>query len=572
MTQKSFSVSISHHSQAGIGKPVNQDALIAYVPDDSLLTSKGAVFAVADGISTSQFGAEASQIAVSSFLNDYLDTPETWSAKTSGFKVLLSINSWLVAQSRQGGYSFNQNKGYVCAFAALIIKSRTIHIFHSGDVRVVMLHDGAITILTQDHRHVYDDERTYLSAALGLDNHIRLDYLSIEAQVDATYFLLSDGVHEYLNHSDIIQILEKLPDATCAQALCELAVTKGSVDDTSALVIGINDLPVADKSEFYEHNKNLTHITSLDKGAVIDGLCVVRPLGKTPRSHTYLVTDQSENFYVLKTPSAEKSQDNNHIESMLMEEWVARRLNSTHLMTAPNLKTPRSKLYTLSNYIEGQSLAQWMAEHPKPSLHQVRSIIQQIATGLQVMHRAEIIHRDLRPENILIDDQGTVTIIDFGEVSIAGLEGVNTDNTVPGSLQYTAPEYLLGAAGTAGSDVFSLGVLTYQILSGQLPYGLKLSSAHSKKAQHQLNIRSLLELGIRIPDWSVYAINKALDIDPKRRYKEVSEFMYELNSPSSDFKRDHKAAWIDRDPVRFWQGVSIVLSMVVVSMVLSDYW
>ena len=81
MTQKKISVSISQHSQAGIGKLVNQDALIAYVPDDSLLQSKGAVFAVADGISTSQFGAEASQIAVSSFLNDYLDTPETWSLK-----------------------------------------------------------------------------------------------------------------------------------------------------------------------------------------------------------------------------------------------------------------------------------------------------------------------------------------------------------------------------------------------------------------------------------------------------------------------------------------------------------
>lgn len=188
------------------------------------------------------------------------------------------------------------------------------------------------------------------------------------------------------------------------------------------------------------------------------------------------------------------------------------------------------------------------------------------------MHRAEIIHRDLRPENILIDDQGTVTIIDFGEVNIAGLEGVNTDNTVPGSLQYTAPEYLLGAAGTAGSDVFSLGVLTYQILSGQLPYGLKLSSAHSKKAQHQLNVKSLLELGIRIPDWSVYAINKALDIDPKRRYKEVSEFMYELNSPSSDFKPNQKTAWIDRDPVRFWQGVSIALLIVVISIVFSQYW
>jgi serine/threonine protein phosphatase PrpC len=330
MTQKKISVSISQHSQAGIGKLVNQDALIAYVPDDSLLQSKGAVFAVADGISTSQFGAEASQIAVSSFLNDYLDTPETWSVKTSGFKVLLSINSWLVAQSRQGGHSFNQNKGYVCAFATLIIKSRTIHIFHSGDVRVVMLHKGIINILTQDHRQVYDDERTYLSAALGLDDHIRLDYLNVEAQLDATYLLLSDGVHEYLNNDDIIQTLEKLPSATCAQILCELATTKGSVDDASALVIKINDLPAEDRSEFYRYTKDLTPIISLEKGAVIDGLHVVRPLSKTPRSHTYLVIDQNESLYVLKTPSAEKSQDDTHIESMLMEEWVARRLNNAN--------------------------------------------------------------------------------------------------------------------------------------------------------------------------------------------------------------------------------------------------
>lgn len=572
MTQKKLSVSISQHSQAGIGKLVNQDALIAYVPDDSLLQSKGAVFAVADGISTSQFGAKASQIAVSSFLNDYLDTPETWSVKTSGFKVLLSINSWLVAQSRQGGHSFNQNKGYVCAFATLIIKSRSIHIFHSGDVRVVMLHKGIIDILTQDHRQVYDNERTYLSAALGLDDHIRLDYLNVEAQLDATYLLLSDGVHEHLNNDDIIQTLEKLPSATCAQRLCELATIKGSVDDASALVIKINDLLAEDRSEFYRYTKGLTPIISLEKGAVIDGLNVVRPLSKTPRSHTYLVIDQNENLYVLKTPSAEKSQDDTHIESMLMEEWVARRLNNTHLMTAPKLKTPRSKLYTLSHYVEAQSLAQWMAEHPKPSLNQVRSIIQQIATGLQVMHRAEVIHRDLRPENILIDDKGTVTIIDFGEVSIAGLDKVNADNIIPGSLQYTAPEYLLGAVGTAGSDVFSLGILTYQILSGQLPYGLKVSSAYSKKAQNQLKIRPLLELGIRIPEWSVYAINKALDIDPKRRYKEVSEFIYELNSPSSDFKPDHNTAWIDRDPVRFWQGVSTALLVVVLSLILSDYW
>ena len=68
------------------------------------------------------------------------------------------------------------------------------------------------------------------------------------------------------------------------------------------------------------------------------------------------------------------------------------------------------------------------------------------------------------------------------------------------------------------------------------------------------------------------AINKALDIDPKRRYKEVSEFIYELNRPSSDFKPDHNTAWIDRDPVRFWQSVSTALLVVVLSLILNDYW
>lgn len=580
MTNNSLDLSVSGYSEEGKGKVQNQDSLGYFIAENNQVALRGSIFAVADGISSSQFGAQASQIAVKSFLSDYLDTPETWSVKSAVYKVLSALNSWLIAQSLQGGHSFNQNKGYVCAFSAVVLKSRTLHVFNTGDVRVVMLHKGAVTRLTEEHRQIYDDERVYLSAALGLEDHIRLDYHSQEAQIGTDYLILSDGVYEYLNDQEIINTLIgsnelDMPncsalDQDCAKRLCQLAVSKGSTDDVTALILRINGLPDASHDELLTQNKALLPIKCLKKNEEIDGLKVIRPLTTTPRSHTYLVEDNKDKKYVLKTPSTDKQEDAAHIEAMIREEWVARRLNNPHLMNVPKLSFSRSKLYTLSDYVEGQNLRQWMADNPKPNLAQVRSIIGQLATGLQSMHRAEVIHRDLRPENILIDEHGTVTIIDFGEVLVSGLE-VRQNNDIPGSLQYAAPEYRLGEKGSFRSDIFSLGVLTYEMLSGHLPYGLKLSNSYSKKDFQQLKIRPILDYGVQIPDWVAYSIDKALAIDPKRRYQEVAEFHYELNHPSQDFKPKGKIALIERDPVQFWQRLSLGLFIALGYVLIKHY-
>ena len=103
-------------------------------------------------------------------------------------------------------------------------------------------------------------------------------------------------------------------------------------------------------------------------------------------------------------------------------------------------------------YIDGQTLSQWMVDHPKPSLDSVRDMVQQIAKGLQAFHRKEMLHQDLRPENIMIDRGGTVKIIDFGAVHVAGLaEAAQRPraDAIVGSLQYTAPEYFIGDGGGA---------------------------------------------------------------------------------------------------------------------------
>lgn len=131
-------VSIGQYSIKGI-KDINQDFYDIYIPSEPLLTSKGIAIAIADGISSSKVSQEASKLSVISFLQDYYSTSESWSVKNSANKVLKATNSWLYSQNRQSKYHLDKDKGFVCTFSALIIKSNTAHIFHVGDTRVYKL-------------------------------------------------------------------------------------------------------------------------------------------------------------------------------------------------------------------------------------------------------------------------------------------------------------------------------------------------------------------------------------------------------------------------------------------------
>ena len=116
----------------------------------------------------------------------------------------------------------------------------------------------------------------------------------------------------------------------------------------------------------------------------------------------------------------------------------------------------------------------------------MRGIVEQIARGLRAFHRMEMLHQDLRPENVMIDKTGTVKIIDFGAVRVAGVaetERPADRDRIKGTAQYTAPEYFLGEGGTPQSDLFSLGVIAYQMLTGRLPYGARMAhGAHARPA------------------------------------------------------------------------------------------
>ena len=251
----------------------------------------------------------------------------------------------------------------------------------------------------------------------------------------------------------------------------------------------------------------------------------------------------------------------------LMEEWIAKRINSAHVLKPRDVTRERKYLFTAFEFIEGQTLTQWMIDNPKPSMQSVREIVEQIAKGLQAFHRLEMLHQDLRPENIMIDKSGVVKIIDFGSTKVAGVmemtQSIEHQNIL-GTAQYTAPEYFLGEVGSAQSDVFSLGVIAYKMLSGKLPYGNAISRTTNRKAQGRLRYTPLHNDEHAIPDWIDYAISKATHLDPIKRYAEVSEFIYELKQPSKQYLRKTKPPLMERNPVLFWQCVCIFLLSVII--------
>lgn len=567
-----LTISIGQGSDKG-RKAINQDFYGACIPKEPLLTSKGIATALADGISSSEVSQHASETAVKSFLEDYFCTSESWTVKTSVQRVLKATNSWLYLQSRNSPYRYSPDKGYVCTFTALVIKSNTAHVFYAGDTRLYRLVNNHLEQLTEDHRLWVSQDKSYLQRALGMKDTLELDYQSYALERGDLFVLATDGVYEFLDDKLIIDTIRQHPDNlnNAATEIIAKAVENGSDDNLTIQIVRIDQLPQQEVDEVYQQLTTLPFPPELKPRMIFDGYEIIRELQVTNRSYIYLAVDtETKKQVVLKIPSVDQRSDADYLERFLMEEWVARRINHANVLKPCQQTRKRHYLYIATEFIKGKTLKQWMIDNPRPNIETVRNIIEQIAAGLRAFHRQEMFHQDLRPDNVMIDELGTVKIIDFGAVRVAGLMETASpaaQQTVLGTALYTAPECFLGEVGTIRTDLFSLGVICYQMLSGRHPYGTKLAMSHTRSAQHKLSYQSVLDEENHIPSWVDEAIHRAVQIDPNKRYAEISEFIYDLRHPNKSFLSKTRPPLMARNPVAFWQGVSLLLLIIIIALV-----
>ncbi len=565
-------ISIGQHSDKG-RKDVNQDFHGVMAPAEPMLASKGIAIALADGISSSEVSQVASEFAVRALLDDYYCTSEAWTVRKSVERVLTATNSWLHSRTQQSQYRYDQDRGYVCTLSALIIKATTAHIFHVGDTRIYRLLGDVLEQLTHDHRVPVAEGQSYLSRAMGFNPQIEIDYQALQLEKGDVFLLASDGVYEHVDAAFMVDAIRREKrdpgniDAA-ARAIVDEALQRGSNDNLTVQIIVIDELPGHAADVMHQQLSGLALPPMLEARTIIDGYKIVREVHASNRSHIYLAVDiESNALVILKTPSIDLQGDAAYLERFLMEEWVARRINSAHVLKPCQQTRERHYLYVATEYIDGQTLLQWMIDNPKPDLETVRGIVEQIARGLQAFHRLEMLHQDLRPDNIMIDKLGTVKIIDFGATSVAGIVEMKAP-TAPGDIlgtpQYTAPEYFLGEAGSARSDLFALGVITYQMLSGRLPYGAEVAKSRTLSAQRNLRYASVLHEDREIPAWIDGVLGKAVHPNPLKRYEALSEYVYDLRHPSRAFLSKTRPPLAERHPVLFWKGVSVMLAAIVV--------
>jgi protein phosphatase len=567
--QNRLEIFVGQYSNKG-RKAINQDFHDLCIPQGDALTTKGVAIAIADGISSSQVSQEASKLAVVNFLQDYYATSESWSVKKSASTIINAINAWIYAQNRRELYHLDKDKGYVSTFSAMIIKSTMAHIFHVGDVRIYRIRDGEVEQLTTDHRVYVSEGKSYLARALGIDSVLNIDYKTFSVQEDDLFVFATDGVYEFIDEGFIDESVQRYDNDldAVAKILIEKAFDNGSDDNLTVQLVKVSALPNKDVKEIHHHLKDrpIPHI--LEEGEEFDGYKIVRKLSSSPRSHVYYAVDLSnEAKVVIKIPSTEMQSDEAYLESFLLEEWVGNRINNHHVLKTytPNRKS--RYLYTVTEFFEGVTLSQWMVDNPSPSIDEIRSIAGQIAKGLQAFARLEMIHQDIRPHNILIDKNGLAKIIDFGSTKIKGIDEIATFSQqfhIQGTAQFSAPEYFIGEEGSHRSDIFSLAVIVYQMISGKLPYGTKVIRCKTKAEQKQLlKYETLSSDEYNLPLWIDEALKKALSIEPRKRYEEVSEFIYDLTHPNQQFLKKAQAPLYERSPVLFWKIVAIVEAIII---------
>lgn len=562
----SLAVAIGQYSSAG-AKAENQDFHGTITPEGSDLTTKGVACAIADGISTSRRGAEAAETAVKSFLTDYYCTSDGWAAKRAGECVIAACNSWMHAHNmrirpREEGAG-REAAGLICTLSALVLKSRSAHIFHIGDSRIARLSSNSIEPLTTPHQVDLGGGQAYLGRALGVDAQVEIEYRQVALQVGDLFILSTDGVHEYCTSSDIKAVLSREVNLDAAAlAIAELARSNGSPDNLTIQLVRINALPRGEVADLLGAELRLSPPVDLKEGDVIDGYELLEQLHGGNRSQVWRVRHPSDSHdMVMKVPATDQRGDPAAMAALMLEEWVLRRLAHPNLLASAPSHGERSAAYALAAYLPGQSLHKMTAGKASLPLADVRAIIRQISAGLEAMHRRGMLHRDLRPHNVMVGEDGHATIIDFGSVHVAGLEDVAPrafeDAAYAGTFQFSAPELYLGHAASVQSDVFSLGVIAYQLLTGELPYGTRVAAANTAAAQRKLAYCPASQLNPDLPDWVDAALVKAVAIDPNQRYESPAELVQDLANPNRSLPLPmQKQA---RLSLQFWRAAALLL-------------
>lgn len=536
----------------------NQDAIRVVTPAPALAASKGYLLALADGVSQCADGGLAARATLQALALDYYSTPETWAVAQSLDRLLLAHNRWLQAGS--GGQPL------LTTLSALILRGRRFTLAHVGDCRAYRLHQGQLERLSEDHVWEQPGMQHVLKRALGLDQHLVVDYLEGELREGERYLLVSDGVWSTLGDTGIRSLLrdESDPAAAC-QALVAAAHLAGSQDNASAVLVQVDALPDSDLADTLAQLQQWPLPPRLREGQEFEGWQVERLLAESRQSLVYRVRDAHARRWLLKTLPASRHDETLAGPALLLEEWFLRRVAGRHFAEAHPLPQ-RQHLYYVQREYAGQTLEEHLRLSGPLGLPEWLDLAPRLLKALGLLHRRNILHRDIKPENLLWCDDGELRLLDFGLAYCPGLSR-DEQHSLPGTPSYIAPEAFAGAAPDRQQDLYAAGVTLYRLLTGHYPYGEIEAFQHPRFGKPAAPSRYRPD----IPAWLDDCLVRAVAANPEERFETAEEWLLAVEQGERQALNLRPRPLLEREPLKVWRGValaSLLLNLILLVAVL----
>jgi serine/threonine protein phosphatase PrpC len=519
----------------------NQDAVRLVTPAPALAASKGFLFAIADGVSQCVDGGLAARSTLQALALDYYATPQTWSVAQALDRLLLAQNRWL--QANGGGQPL------LTTVSALVMRGRRFTLAHVGDCRVYRWHADSLRRISEDHVWDQPGMQHVLKRALGLDQHLVLDFLDGELREGESFVLLSDGVWSTLGDTAIAAILRDQPDlSSAAQTLVNAAHLAGSQDNASALLVRVDAVGEANIGDALIHLQQWPLPPPLKPGQMFEGWQVQGVVAQSQQSLLYRVVDVQGQPWLLKTLPARLADDPQAGQALLSEEWFLKRVAGRHFPEV-HMCSQRQHLYYVMREYSGKTLAQFTAL----PLAQWQDIAERLLRAVGLLHRRQILHRDIKPENLHWGDDGELRLLDFGLAYCPGLSE-DAPSTLPGTPSYIAPEAFRGDPPSAQQDLYALGVTLYVLLTGHFPYG---EIEAFQRPRFGLPV-SASRYRPDLPEWLAQSLERGVVADPQQRFETAEEWLLVLEQGERRSLSVRPRPLLEREPLKVWRTMALL--------------
>ncbi|WP_232470354.1 MULTISPECIES: bifunctional protein-serine/threonine kinase/phosphatase [Methylococcus] len=537
----------------------NQDFAAIAEPPLRDAAARGFVAAVADGIGGARGGRVAAEVSVRGFMEAYYGLPETLGMEQLLDRCLGSVNRWVHAMGRVDPELAHMGT----TFSGLIFRGRRAYLAHVGDSRIYRLRGDDPELLTLDHTLSGPGLDHVLYRAVGLDPGLRIDYSVYPLEPHDRFLLCSDGLHGSLEQEQIKAILqERATPETTAEALALRAFEQGSQDNITALVVDVIALPPAERQTLRLAIETLPLLELPKTGEMMDGYRMERLLSSGRYSALFLAADTLSQGkpVVVKFPHPRVASEREYYDAFVREAWIGARVKSPWVGEV--LEQPpgrQTRLYSVMPFYPGVTLEYALVQRPRIDLEAGIDLALKLCKAVHALHRQQIVHRDIKPDNVLLEPGGGLKLLDLG---IARLPAWDEDQAdpVPGTPSYMAPEMFQGERGSIATDVFALGVTLYRMFAGgAYPYGEVEPFSRPRFSVP----KPLTAHRPDLPAWLDAVLTRAIAADPAQRPADAVELAYELEAglEKGGGRRSprRRLPLYERNPLQFWKAVAALL-------------